>query len=77
VFLTSVLHGDDRPSSRPGRFIPGERTSGTRLIGDWVGPRVGLEAVAKRKEFVPLPGIEPDRPAYSSLTILTKLCWHH
>jgi len=33
----------ERSPSRPGRFIPRERTPGTDCIGDWVGPRVGLD----------------------------------
>jgi hypothetical protein len=44
---------------------PGERATGTHWIRSWVGPRAGLDAVAKRKIFKPLPGIElrnPDVP---------------
>jgi hypothetical protein len=49
--------------SRPGRFIPGERTPYTHWIGGWVGSRTGLEGTEKRK-ILPLPGIEnPGRPA--------------
>jgi hypothetical protein len=32
---------------------------GTHRIGGWVGPRAGLNVVTRRKEFLPLPGIEP------------------
>jgi hypothetical protein len=32
-------------ASRPGRFTHGETAPGTRLIGGWVGPRDGLDAV--------------------------------
>jgi hypothetical protein len=55
--LTSALVGGEWSASRPGRFTPGERAPGTHWIGGWVGPRVGLEAVEKRK-FLPLPEIE-------------------
>jgi hypothetical protein len=33
----------------PGRFAYRRRTSDTQWIGGWVGPRAGLEAVAKTK----------------------------
>jgi len=41
--------------SRPGSFIPEERTPGTRWIGGWLDPT----AVAKRKQSLSLPGIQP------------------
>jgi hypothetical protein len=34
-----------------------EKASGTHSIGRWVGPRVGLDAVAKRKRERPCPYI--------------------
>jgi len=39
---------------------PGE-SPGTHYIGGWVGPRAGLDAVARRIEIpsLQLPGIEP------------------
>jgi hypothetical protein len=42
----------------PSRFTPGERATSIHRIGSWVNPRAGLDAVAKRKKFHPLPGIE-------------------
>jgi hypothetical protein len=33
-------------------FTPSERTPGTHWIGGWVGPRAGLDAVAKREKFL-------------------------
>jgi hypothetical protein len=56
-FLTSELDGGEWSASRPGRFIPEERSPGTYWIGDWVGPRSGLDDVEKRK-FLNLPGLE-------------------
>jgi hypothetical protein len=50
VLLISALDGGKWSDSRPGRFAPGEITPGTHWIGRWVGPRAGLDAVAKRKE---------------------------
>jgi hypothetical protein len=51
--LTSAVHGGEWSVARPGLFIPGERAPGTHWRGVWVGPRFGLDAVAKRK--VPTP----------------------
>jgi len=47
---------------RPGRFTPEDMASGTNWIGDWVGPRAGLDAVAKRKIPCPFRESKPDRP---------------
>jgi hypothetical protein len=47
--LTSALDGGEWSASRPGRFTPRERASGTHWIGGWVGPRAVLDAVVKRK----------------------------
>jgi hypothetical protein len=33
----------------PGRFTPGKRAPDAHWRGVWMGPRAGLEAVAKRK----------------------------
>jgi len=49
VFLTPALDGGEWSASRPGRFTPGVGTSGTHCREGWVGPRAGLDAVAKRK----------------------------
>jgi hypothetical protein len=47
VFLTSALDGGEWSASRPGRFTPGERASGTHWIGVWVGSRAGLDNMEK------------------------------
>jgi hypothetical protein len=67
-FLTSVLDEGVLSASHSGRFSPG-----THWIGGWMGPRVGLNAVAKRK--IPSPCLEsnPDRPARGLVTILSEL----
>jgi hypothetical protein len=41
-FLTSALDGGEWSTSRPGRFIPGVRASGSYWIGGWVGSSAGL-----------------------------------
>jgi hypothetical protein len=51
--LNSALDGGEWSDSRPGRFTPRERAPGTQLIGGWVDPRAGLDAVMKRK--IPSP----------------------
>jgi hypothetical protein len=53
------------------RFIPGERTPGTSLVGIWVGPRAGLDTEAGGKILLPLPGIEP-RTMPQSLMLHSK-----
>jgi hypothetical protein len=55
--LTAALVGGEWSVSLPGRFTLGERTPSTHWIGGWVGPRVGLDDVEKRK-FLNLPGLE-------------------
>jgi hypothetical protein len=47
TFLTSVL--DEWLALRPGHCACGERTSGTNLLGYWVDPRAGVDAVTKRE----------------------------
>jgi hypothetical protein len=47
--LTSALDGGDWSASRPGRFTPRERASGTHWIRGWVGPRAVLDTVVKRE----------------------------
>jgi hypothetical protein len=51
--LTSALDGGEWSASRPGRFTPKERASGTHWIGGWMGPRAVLDAMVKRK--IPSP----------------------
>jgi hypothetical protein len=49
AFLSLTLDGCEWPTPRSGLFNFGERAPGTDLIGDWMVPRLGLDAVAKRK----------------------------
>jgi len=46
--LRWVLDGGECSASRTGRFIPGEKIHGIHWLGGWVGPRTGLDAVAKK-----------------------------
>jgi hypothetical protein len=75
TFFTSPLDGGERSASRPGRFTLKYRAPGTHWIEGWVGPRAGLDAVAKRK--IPIPRRESNsyRPARSLVTIPTELSW--
>jgi len=43
---------------RTDRFTLGIRASSTHWIGDWIGPRTGLDAVAKREKN---PNIAPSK----------------
>jgi hypothetical protein len=47
IFLTSALAGVEWSASRPGHFIPEERTLGAHWIGDLVDPKTGLDDVEK------------------------------
>jgi hypothetical protein len=51
TILTSVLFGGDLSALRPGRFTPELGAPGTYWIEGWVGPRTGLNGLAKRKLF--------------------------
>jgi hypothetical protein len=51
-FLTSTLNGGVSSASRPGRFIPGERATGTQWLGGWVGHTAGMDAVRNRNPTV-------------------------
>jgi hypothetical protein len=67
IFLTSALVGGVCPTSRPGRFTPGEKAPGTHWRGGWVDPRAGLDDLEKRKLLTP-PALELrllSRPARS------------
>jgi hypothetical protein len=55
AFLSSTVDGDEKATSRPGRFTPAKETD-THWIGGRVGPTAGLNtAVAKRKNPFPAP----------------------
>jgi hypothetical protein len=56
-FLTSALDGGELSASRLCHFTPGEGAPGICCIGGWVGPRVSLDTVEKRKNLA-LPGIK-------------------
>jgi hypothetical protein len=60
-------------SFTPQALYPGERAPGTHWIGGWVGPRAGLNAVAKRNNTYHYRESKPGRPAHSSATILPEL----
>jgi hypothetical protein len=55
--MSSALVGSEWSASRPCRFTPGERDSGTHSIGSWVDPRIGLDDMEKWK-FLTIPGLE-------------------
>jgi len=59
AFLTSAIDRDKWSAYRSGLFTPRERANGTHWIGDWVGPRDGLDAVMKEEiPLLPLPGFK-------------------
>jgi hypothetical protein len=62
--LTLTLDGDEWSDSRPSRFTPTERTSGSNWIGGWVGSRAVLDAVVKRK----IPNLHRGQNVHMSLS---------
>jgi hypothetical protein len=76
-FHDSALDWGEWSVSLPVRFTPGERIPGIHCIGGWVGPRAGLDDMAKRK-FLIIPGLEL-RPRSQSLCRLRcpgSSSWH-
>jgi hypothetical protein len=71
AFWNSTVDGSKWSASHPARFNPGERTPGTQLIRGRVGPRVGLDALAKRNIPCLCRESNPSRPA-RSLVLLNK-----
>jgi hypothetical protein len=51
-FLTLALDGGEWSASRPCRFTSGETAPCTHRIGDWVGPRAGLDTTGNRTRTV-------------------------
>jgi hypothetical protein len=49
--LTSIIVGDKRSSSNTCGFIIGDTDPCTHSIADWVGPRVRLDALEKKKSL--------------------------
>jgi hypothetical protein len=47
VFLLSALARGEWSASCPGRFTPGERTTGIQWIGGWADPRACLDDMEK------------------------------
>jgi hypothetical protein len=81
VLLTLALVGGEWSTSRPGRFTPGKRASGTRWIGGWVGPRAGLDAMDRRKILPPQDSntdpsvVQPVASRYTDCAIPAP-AWH-
>jgi hypothetical protein len=69
--LTSSLDGGEWSASRPGRFTPREGAPCTHWIGGWVGPRIVLDAVVKRK--IPSPRRESN-PGTQIVQPVAQLC---
>jgi hypothetical protein len=57
-FLTSAPDESEWSASRPDCLTTGKIVPRTHSIGRWVGPRAGLNTVAKIKILL-LPGFEP------------------
>jgi len=57
--LTLALDGGEWTALHPSCFTPKERAPGTHWIGDWVGTRVILDMVMKRKISSPCQESNP------------------
>jgi len=79
VYLVVTQSGNfwihPRIPSRPHRFTPWVRASGTHWIGGWMGPRAGMDEVEKRNKSHHCPCWELNswRPGRSLVPILTGL----
>jgi len=73
AFLSSALDEGEWSASRSGCFTPRGSTAGTHCIGAWVGPRAGLDAVAKGKNLSPCRELNPSHSARRLVTDLTEL----
>jgi hypothetical protein len=73
AFLASALDGGVWSDSPPCRFTPGEITSGTNVIGDWIGPRVNPDAVVRIKKSSSCQDSNPSRPAHVLVALLSEL----
>jgi len=62
-------------SFTPRPLYPRCKPPGTRWIGGWVGPRAGLEAVAKRNNPYPYRKSYSGLPACTLVTIVTEITW--
>jgi hypothetical protein len=72
------LDGGEWSVSHTGRFTPGVRTVGTHWTGGWVGPRAGLDDVAKEKShYYTCRESNPGRPARSLACIMIELPQFH
>lgn len=52
---TSVIDGDECSVSCPDCFIPSQVVFGTHIWGGWVGPRIALDPMKRRKICCPPP----------------------
>jgi hypothetical protein len=71
AFLTLMLDGGEWSASHSGCFTSWEKT-GTHRVGGFVGPRAGLDTVAKREGSCPCWESKPNHPACKLVTVVTS-----
>jgi hypothetical protein len=54
-------------------LLPGKEPHGTHWIGGWLYSRADLDVVARKKNPNPFQESNPDRPAFSLVSVLTRL----
>jgi hypothetical protein len=73
AFLTLALDGSEWSTSHPTCFTSMERAPNTHSLGRWVGPRDGLDIMAKKRKSLPCQELNPSFPTSSTVTILTEV----
>jgi hypothetical protein len=71
--LTSAFDVDEWKASRSSRFTRREKSPGTHCIEGWVGPRTGLDSVAKRKNHCSCRESNPCCQSRSPVTVLRRI----
>jgi len=75
LFLTSTRDRGEWLTLCPSHFISRARVPDTHWKGGWLGIRVSLDVLEKRKILTPAWNLSLDRSVCTLVTVLTKLSW--
>jgi hypothetical protein len=75
--LDSALDEGEWSVSCPGFFTPEVGAPGIYWVGDWVGPRAGLDSVKKRRISCPCRESNSDHSTCSLVAVSTELSLRH
>ena len=73
LFLTLERDTGEWLTSCPSHFIPRARAPDTHSVGGWLGIRVSLDVLEKRKILTPAWNLSLDHSFCTLVTVLTKL----